>query len=260
MKEIMKVTIYDLKKIRTIRTTFLTVFFCMVVLMLSYHFMEPEATLFEMLDAQGAFLVVAVFVSIVTACLIAGIACGNGFKDKTIHYELLYGHSRKQVYFGRLIPGLALGILFSVIILVVPFCSVLFFVAPGEGVEWRGMFVRALLLEINTIRMCCEMILLVYLLRSVEIASLVYFGLVILVSFLEETVRGFNSWLFGISNIGNVLDWVVWRNYRLDHEIVKVYQYMPETEVIWKALLYSGSIGIICIVLGYGIFSRDDMN
>lgn len=259
MKDIVKMTLYEFWKNSIIRTLFVTTFLCEIVLFLFYHAMEPDKTLIAMLNDTGTFTVMVVFIGVAIACFVAATVSGSDFKDKTMNYDLMFGHSRKQAYWGRVLPALSIGAVLSTIAMVVPFIIILLVMEPGEGVDWLGILFRVALLEVVILRMSCEIILLTFLLRNVEYALLVYFGAVLGVSFLTEQASYCSHYLFGMDNIGEALDWIATRTYRLDEVVVTIYQYMPTGEVVWKTLLSSLLLGGACLILGYLAFKKDDM-
>lgn len=73
----------------------------------------------------------ASMLSIMIVCMFATRLCGWDFNDKTINYEVMYGHSRSEVCFTRIISAVLFS---SVIGFIIPMFPVLIFtIANGWG-------------------------------------------------------------------------------------------------------------------------------
>lgn len=87
-------------------------------------------------DMTGGMFAVSVLGTIPIALLIASLVlvsriCGCDMDDKTINYELLSGHSRGQIYFGRVIMSLVYTVVAGLVIMVLP-TAVITMIRAGE--------------------------------------------------------------------------------------------------------------------------------
>ncbi|MDE5873976.1 MAG: ABC transporter permease subunit, partial [Lachnospiraceae bacterium] len=71
------------------------------------------------------------YIFMIISLIIVTRIIGWDMNDKTINYELLSGHSRAQVFFGRVIMSLVWTIIASVIVAVIPL--VIFTIINGWG-------------------------------------------------------------------------------------------------------------------------------
>lgn len=95
-----------------------------------------------MADLGGFFCVMGlVFMVVLTAFVM-----GTDFEDKTLYYEILAGHSRKEVFFGRFLVALCAGCLGATVITF--FCPLLLAGIYGWGdiPDMASVFLRYLLM------------------------------------------------------------------------------------------------------------------
>ncbi|MDO5155391.1 MAG: hypothetical protein Q4D51_05450 [Eubacteriales bacterium] len=261
MKNIMKMTIYEFFKKSLSRTIYICAFVSLCLILLVNHYFEPDQTFLDILAGtdDGTFIVTSMIVSVAVMCVIVAQMCGSDFQDKTIHYDLMFGHSRKQVYFGRVFAGMLVGTIGTTVMIVVPFILACFLYKIDAGILWSGILVRAILLMIIIIRMACELILIIFLLKNVQMAGIIYIGMLGGISYMCNTIGDVNAYMFGITNIEEVLTIVNWSTYTLHGKTVNVMQYMPAADMIFHTLVVNIVLGGICIMLGYFVFCKDDL-
>lgn len=91
---------------------------------------------------------------------------GTDFVDKTLYYEILTGHSRKEVLFGRFLVALSAGSLGAMTIML--FCPLVLTVGFGWGYvpEAGSTFLRCVLVFGVLFRIACETMLIAVIVKN----------------------------------------------------------------------------------------------
>ena len=192
--------------------------------------------------------------------------CGWDYEDKTMNYELLIGHSRKEVYWSRVWVSFTWCMPAALIILIVP--PLFLGIMNGWGIymDMGGMIFRCVLSVFTIFRMFCECVLLTFLTKSC------YIGLIVSFLFIEigSTIPMFFE-LFGGIKVGNFIVLHSMANFRDLITLTKYsYQYVNgNDEILYDTavdptlavltITVSLAVGIGCLILGYLYFRKSDM-
>lgn len=84
---------------------------------------------------------------------------GTDFVDKTINYEILSGHPRKEVFFGRFIVAALAGSAGALAVMLFFPCAFAAAFGWGNEIEAGGMCLRCVLVCITLLRIACELAL-----------------------------------------------------------------------------------------------------
>ncbi len=188
---------------------------------------------------------------------------GWDYADKTMNYEILSGHHRREVYFARVIVAHIWCIAFCVGFILLP---VLFFTLIngwGTTMDFGGMALRFALAIFPMIRIVCQYVLLVFLVKSAYVAwaagyLLSMFSMIIPMLF-EELMQIKFTYQFANTNLTKLFTFNQSIGY-VNGEDVTICHTELEPSVIIGTIGVSVAVSVICIVLGYIIFKKSDVN
>ncbi len=190
--------------------------------------------------------------------------CGWDSADKTINYELLSGHNRADVYWGRVLVTFMWAIPIVVLLIGLPLAVVSIFNGWGVEADFWGLMARYALAMLPVIRMICELIFFTFLVKNCYIAMVlgyIFMMLPVMVELIiEETAKIEISWAFSITNLIDLL-WLS-NSYMgfVDGEDVMVYDLSVEPTYLLYTVLASVGVSAVCLLGGYWLFKKSDMN
>lgn len=190
--------------------------------------------------------------------------CGWDATDKTLNYEIMAGHSRKEVYFGRVIVSSVWSMLSGIVIMVLPVLVLTMMNGWGENVNVLDVVIRYLLVLFPMFRLICELVLLTFLLRNCYAAMLIgwmFFGVSMIGSmvYVELTEKKLTVQL-AVSNLTTLFGF---DNYKLEYiggEDIPVFSAGLSSSVIGSTILVSLLVGAACLAIGYVVFRKRDMS
>ncbi|MGN0650484.1 MAG: hypothetical protein ACI4KM_08620 [Oscillospiraceae bacterium] len=189
--------------------------------------------------------------------------CGWDQSDKTINYEILAGHGRAAVYFGRIITCLIWTLASCAVLMFAPlgFCSAVN--GWGYSADFSWVMIRCLLAFLPIIRVTLELALFTFLLRSSGL-SIVLGYLLIEFSALADFLFGMDSdsgisWALGVPNLMHVAGFSDYSYGYVNGEDVVVYNSALEPPLIFGTVAASVIVGAVCLLLGYVVFKKRDM-
>ncbi len=188
---------------------------------------------------------------------------GWDYNDKTINYELLSGHSRKESYFSRVILSLLWCITVGVVLSVVPVIVFSLFNGWGNNMEVFPIVLRFILALFPMVRIICEFILLTVIVENCYSAMVFGYILSMISSMIKLILEEFSTIkldiMFGVANLTKLF---AFTNYRMGFEDGKDIMLIDtelETSFIMKTIIVSVIVSIVCIFLGYLVFKKRDM-
>lgn len=189
---------------------------------------------------------------------------GWDYADKTMNYELLSGHSRKQVYWSRVIVSLGWSLAFCAVFFLVP---IIFFTAIngwGNNVDFGDAALRYALSIFPVLRLICEYIFLTFICKNGFISLIIGFLLSEVVSIVAACLEEFKkiklTFHFGMTNLERLF---TVDNYSLGYingEDVYIYEASLEPSFIIGTIAVSLVAGIIFLLAGYVFFKKSDVN
>lgn len=203
------------------------------------------------------------FVFLILSLIIATRITGLDMNDKTINYELLSGHSRAQVFFGRFIMSLAWTIVASVIVTVIPI--VFFTVINGWGYSLtvNDAAARFAVSLCPYIRWICEVVFITILAKNSNeglVIGFMLFDVSVIASVIFEELLDVNfDVVFAYSNLLALLGFSNSRDRLIGDEMVTVYDGAIETSLLNSSAIVSLVVGAVFILISYMIFKRKDM-
>lgn len=263
MKNIIKAQMYQIRHDRIVILFLLSglAFMAASMLMngLESGMGELSAGLFLAM-AGGSFTFIAAVVFVVLVPRISGWDLG----DKTINYEIMSGHARKEVYFGRVMVSLAWSLAGGMAILFLPLLAVQVLFGWGNNMNFADAIIRCVLAVFPLFRIACGFILLTFLLKNCYMAMIIgwiLFDVTMIVNmcYQEFTDRMLTFW-FGFTNLTYIFDF---SNYKFEYiggEDIPVYVTTVSPSMAAGTVVISLLAGIICIAVGYVFFCRQDMD
>lgn len=200
---------------------------------------------------------------VIFSLVIVASVCGWDMNDKTINYELLSGHSRAQVYFGRILVAYMWAIIGGMVVTLGPVLLMTVIKGWGNNVLLSEAMKVYFLTFAVYIRWISELALITFLVKNSFAAgflSYAIFGVtVILGSVLEEMMDVSVGYLFSSTNMMAVADLSNSRNMIIDEKTVEVYSSAVSTGLQTNTVIASCLVAMCCIGLGYMTFRRRDM-
>lgn len=258
MKNVIKAQVYQIKKDKLIWGVFL------LLLFIQYTNMIGEM---DFGDLGSACLYAAGNASqMVLYCMMfAGVAvgqiCGVDFTDKTTNYELMSGHTRKQVYFGRAVLSILVGVTAVLILSAFPVLIASIQYGWGTAMRLEGVVLRWLLLVFPVFRIVCEMIFMSFLVKNPYVTM--FFGFITAMGgvMLTEMFAGNDTVLLGVFNIKMLCSFTSWSSYSIvDGHSLVVYDSAFAAGDVIRTIFGSSVIGMAFLIIGYIYFQKDDLN
>lgn len=189
--------------------------------------------------------------------------CGWDYTDKTINYEILSGHHRRDVYFARVIVAISWCVLICLAGMVFP---VLVFTAIngwGDTMDVKGMMLRFALAIFPILRIICQYVLLVFVTKNAYaswaagyIATM--FSMLITM-ILKEILSLEFTWHLASSNLMKLFTFNQSMGY-INNEDIVICHTSLETSFITGTIVVSLLISLLCIGAGYFFFKKSDVN
>lgn len=202
-------------------------------------------------------------VGVVTLLLTTRI-CGWDQADKTMNYEVLSGHSRGEVFFGRVFVSLLWGGIGSMVLVIFPVlvCSLV----NGWGISMKlgDIVIRYILLLFPVFRLICEIALLTFLLKNCYKAMLIgwlFYDMAVVGSMIyEEVTDKAMTVQLAASNITYLMAGFNARLEYMNGEDVTIYATAVEPSMAVETILVSVLVGGLCLLAGYLVFRRQDIH
>lgn len=260
MKNLIKAQLYQLRKNKLVIIVFFAVLliqFTNIIGEISYNGNEFGASTY--IVDMGLEMI---FMSLFFPIIFTGCVCGGDFPDKTTNYELMSGHTRKQVYFSRAVISLVGGVVGELIIIVAPIVTLSVVYGWGTEILVKEAVIRYLLMALPIVRMICEFIFLTYVVKNPYITMAgSYFVFTLGLSFVELFSDKASVFL-GVTNIMKLGAYESWSTYTLDNtvDLIKVYDAALSAGDIVSTIFGSVIIGGLFLLMGYRYFREDDLN
>lgn len=189
--------------------------------------------------------------------------CGWDQSDKTINYEILAGHGRKAVYFGRIIVSLIWSLISCAVLMFVPLgvCSAIN--GWGYSADFTWVMIRYLLAFLPIIRVTLELALLTFILRSSGL-SLVLGYLLIDFSAMAEMLMDEKTanrffWVLGVPNLMRITGFPDYSYGYVNGEDVIIFDSALSPSLIIATIAASVLVSAACLLLGCIAFKKRDM-
>ena len=187
-------------------------------------------------------------------------ACGADFMDKTCNYEIMSGHTRRDVFFGRVIPTLIIGTLGTLFLIAAPVVAeVIILGGWGDKVSLTDMLLRFLLMAFPVARVICEFIFLTFIIKNPYIVMGISYMLCIILGMNIPVTRD-HCFVLGMSNMNAITVIDRWNSFGLGGDLYYVYETGLSADFVLPTVIVSVVIGAAALLLGYTFFKNDDMH
>lgn len=244
----------------------------LVILVLLAGLLLPTGAIlmdFDISELSGS-LFMAQLGSVLPICLgmvlviLVSRICGWDAGDKTMNYEILAGHSRAEVYFGRVIMSVIWGLGSGVAILVLPVLGITLINGWGDSMNPGEAAIRCVLFLFPMLRLICEFAMLTFLLRDcykAMLAGWVFFAASMIGIMVYE---GLTDTVLTVQLvITNMREVISFSNFKLEYiggEDIPVYMTGMDSSLVIGTILVSLLAGGACLAVGYVMFKNQDMN
>lgn len=206
----------------------------------------PMITMFQLLSQF--------FLYVVTAQI-----CGADFMDKTCNYEILSGHTRKNVFFGRAITAIIVGTVGTMFLTAAPAVVQVMILGWGDKVSFGEVLLRYLLMAFPLARIVCEYIFLTFIIKNPYIVMGISYLLCMLLG-MNIPMEPANHYILGMTNITMLTSIDMWASFGLGGDIYYIYETSLSPYEIIMTIAVSVAVCAAALFLGYMFFKNDDMN
>lgn len=203
------------------------------------------------------------FVCLILAFLLTCRICGWDYADRTLNYEVLSGHTRFQIYMGRILTG----ILWCVIgFLVISFLPVLIFTCIngwGYTLSFSSAILRYGLMVLLLIRLVTGFAVLTFIVRNSYIAMVlgyVWTGVSSVVYYILDDIVTFNTSVFvGCMNMVQMFSFENSKNMYIDGKDVTVFDGTISNTFLLGTVGWSLLVILVLLTVGYQVFRKHDL-
>ncbi|MDE6025918.1 MAG: hypothetical protein K2G45_10745 [Lachnospiraceae bacterium] len=260
MKDLIKAQLYQLRKSRLIIIVFIAVLllqFTNLIGEISYSGNGLYASTYIAGMSQDM-----IFFSLFFPIVFTGLVCGGDFLDRTANYELMSGHTRRQIYFCRAIISLVGGAVGTLIIITAPVVVLSVVYGWGTDISVKEAVIRYALMILPILRIICECVFFTYVVKNPYLTMASSYIVYVLSLSYGELFSKNASVFLGITTIMKLTKYESWSTYTLDNtvDMIKVYEATLSAGDILSVIFASVMIGGLFLFTGYRYFHEDDLN
>ena len=258
MKALMKSQIYQIFHSKIIWITF------GIILFIQWSQMNGE------IDYSGSYTVGKYIVdygfdifiwSMIFCIVVTAFIVGGDFADKTSNYEILSGHTRKEIFFSRAILSLIVSVVGFALIVLIVFCFASVSMEFGNELKAQELLIRFLLSLLVALRVSAEFICITYLVQNQYLSIIIGVLSSLALSSFMGMLGNPSSVFLGITSFNRLSQFESWETYTMGNTEKMIYIYGQTIQIsdILEISLASIMIAILALVLGYSFFKRDDI-
>ncbi len=254
MNNIMKSQVYQLRKDKITKIAFFMVLFIQItnpILNNISSTLEKTACIYIVENIQTLTMMPLLFLAI-----LVGTICTADFTDKTLNYEIMTGHTRLELFLGRVIPCIVLGTVMSLIFMALPVVITSVILGWGTEISIGDMVFRLVLFLFPVIRIICELIFVAFLVKNPYIVMGAGYFAVMLVGVLVTK----KSCMLGMTNINLLSNFNLYSVFNLNGKKFIVYDLSLGIDNILGTIFLSLFFGAVFLFLAYHFFKTDDLN
>lgn len=261
MKNIMKAQMLQLRKDKICRFIFIGIL--AVMFMLTYMLADMASTNKTLITGGEQAIMMMSMTTVLSQFfmyLFTAQVCGVDFTDKTMNYEIMAGHTRCEVYFGRVIPAVIIGTVGTMLLMALPIVAdVVIMGGWGDKVNFTDMLLRYLLMVFPIVRVICEFIFLTFIIKNPYIVmGISYVACILLGMNVPTTTK--HCFVLGMTNINAITVIEEWQSFGLGGDLHYIYETGLSADFVIPTIIVSVIIGGIALLLGYTFFKNDDMH
>lgn len=258
MRDIIKSQLYQLKKNKLAAIVFIGLAAVLTAMVFMLVGLNDDKSLNAGCYYFAFYLSVTNTCSMMFSVVAVGEMCAGDFTDKTANYELMSGHTRKEVYFGRVIPCLAVGTLGSFFLVLLPLIITTAVYGWGTKLSAGAAALRLGLMLFPIIRIVCEFIFITFVVKNPY--AVMGIGYLTLMLGQSDPLLQSDSVLLGVTNIGFLSRVDSYYVYGLNGEVHFIFDGSLGLSEIIGTIAASVIVGGLAIYMGYVFFGKDDLN
>ncbi len=260
MKNIIKAQLIQLRKDKICRFIFIGILAVMIVIVIMMSDMASGKIRFTGGEQALILMTMTQLLAQFFLYLFTAQACGADFVDKTMNYEIMSGHTRREVYFGRVVPALVIGTLGTMLLMALPIVvEVIILGGWGDKVSFTDMLLRFLLMAFPIARMICEYIFLTFVIKNPYIVMGISYVLCIVLGINIPMTRD-HCFVLGMSNLNAITIIDDWESFGLGGDMHYIYETALSADFVLPTIIVSVVVGAVALLLGYTFFRNDDMH
>ena len=224
----------------------------------SLEFSEITGSAYFM-QIRGMWPIVGVAMMLVLTCKV----CGGDLTDKTLNYEILGGHSRRKIYFGRCIVAMLWSFGVGYLIVLIPVLFFTFIIGWGDYASWKAVLTCYGLAAFPFLRMLCGFVMLTFLVRNMYVAGILgwtFYSFSMIAMLILEAFDITATVHLGLSNLMKLLDFSNEKLEYIDGKDVMVGQSPLTASLTWQTVLVSLLLSALYLGIGYLYFKKSDQN
>jgi ABC-type transport system involved in multi-copper enzyme maturation permease subunit len=190
--------------------------------------------------------------------------CGWDYADKTMNYEILAGHSRKQVYWGRVVSSVVTTLACCIVMTAVP--TILYTIIGGWGasLDFGNVMLSFILSFFPLLRLISFFALLTFILKNGYVAMLVgwmLYGMqMIAITLILDLFDLKENVQFASINLMSLFKYDNATFKTVNGKEVAVFASSLSGSLILQTIVVSIVVAVIYLLLGYRIFKHRDLS
>ena len=202
------------------------------------------------------------FVLIIIVLMTTRIA-GWDYNDKTINYEIMTGHSKKDVFGARAVLSILVSMIAYVIMMVLP--AIVFTVMNGWGksLSLKNAVIRYILMMFPIFRITCMFVLLTFIVANCYKALVIGYALleatIVFSMIMEEMLDKTFTIQFAASNMEKLLSFPSYKTQFINGKDIMVYKSTVSSSLAGGTIIASLIVGTAALIIGYTYFKKHDM-
>lgn len=192
--------------------------------------------------------------------------CGWDYTDKTINYEILTGHNRKDSFFARVWVGFMWCVPAAVLAFSLPPLVLSLLNGWGIYIDMGEMIFRCVLSLFTIFRIFCECVLITFLTKSCYIGLIVSFLILEFGSTIPVTIAEYSeinthyiSTIFSMSNFQKLMTPEKYGYQYINGKDELIFDMSVTPSFAAATIIISLVAGVGCILISYLYFRKKDM-
>lgn len=262
MRDIIRSEIYSIKKSgMTIRIYILFIFIMILVTVVNIVNSDEGLR-----SAEGCILdnptLPTTFAVFIVGFIVAAF-CGEDFKDKVGYYEIMSGHSRREIFLGRSIPAVAVSGVAATILAFIPLIAGSAIFDLGDIVPVQDILIRQLLFVFPFMRLAAFFVFITFMVKSNYVTMILGFLIFNAHAVMSDMVTNSKSYMISLFNLNLLTDYPGWSLYNVSGNggIIEYHAYKSAVtpELIIGTILVSIVMTAVYMLAGYAFFRKDDL-
>jgi len=229
----------------------------------------PMLSVFTEDNLNGGLVVVtvsmgiSVFIGMALVIIVPRIS-GWDYTDKTMNYELLAGHKRSDVFWGRALMSIVWGLGIAIIVVGLPLLIISLVLGWVDNLDLGNTVFRLVLLIFPTFRLICELILITFLVKNCYLAMICGYMYVMFSTMADMFLIELSDFKFttqlSVPNAMRLLDFSNYSMGFVNGEDIYIYETAIDSGFVAETIIVSLIGGAVCLLIGYFVFKKSDVN